>query len=150
MDKVNELQEIFLAELYEYEADPPMTDEERTLLLEWVQSGHSVHDNPYMGVYEGGAPIDFIDAHREMEEMDREFEALSDEERGRFIRTWYHEETVDDLRLEIDELSSRLGVYEWVLRKYHLIEIADAEYEEARQRRISFELSIDSDKEVPF
>ena len=77
-------------------------------------------------------------------------EALSDEERGRFIRKWYHEETVDDLRLEIDELSSRLGVYEWVLRKYHLIEIADAEYEEARQRRISFELSIDSDKEVPF
>ena len=45
-------------ELKEYEKTTAMTDEERSVLHEWVRAGNSVHENASMAVYEGGRPMD--------------------------------------------------------------------------------------------
>lgn len=54
-------------ELEEYEETTPMTDEERSVLHEWVDAGNSVHDNSADAVYEGGRTMDFLDVYREEE-----------------------------------------------------------------------------------
>ena len=63
-------------ELKEYEKETPMTDEERDALHEWVDDGHSVHENPRCGVWDGNVPIDFLDTYRwEKEEAEEHAKA---------------------------------------------------------------------------
>ena len=143
------IQTYLLRELKEYEACTPMNEDERKALHEWVEKGHSLHTNPYDGVYEGGYPMDFLDAYRDMEEMENEFRAMSSEEQERFIREYRGEETIEDLRLKISELESKINVYEWVLGKYHLMKEAMNEVKEAHRRSEEFASRM-STEEVPF
>lgn len=53
-------------ELEEYEAVTPMTEEEREALHEWVALGKSVHDNGWYACWDGGIPMDFLDAYRQI------------------------------------------------------------------------------------
>ena len=57
-------------ELKEYEQTfTDLTDEERNELHEWVTDGNSVYDNPYLIVYDGGRPVDYIEAIRTIEDL---------------------------------------------------------------------------------
>ena len=57
-------------ELKEYERTfTDLTDEERSELCEWVSNGNSVYDNPYLIAYDGGRPVDYIEAIRTAEEI---------------------------------------------------------------------------------
>ena len=61
-------------ELKEYERSiVDLTDEERRSLYEWVSDGNSVYDNPCHMAYEGGYPVDYIEAIRTIEEMREEY-----------------------------------------------------------------------------
>ena len=76
-------------ELADYEESTPMTDEERQALHEWVASGRSVHDNGSYACWEGGEPMDFLDVYR-AEKNEQEFvDALSDEDRKRYLQEQY-------------------------------------------------------------
>ena len=125
-------------ELREYEAITSMDEDERSALHLWVEKGNSVHANPYGAVYEGGIPMDFLDAYRDVEEQEREFREMSSEEQARFVRKYRGEETVEDLKKEIDELEFKLMIYTHVLEKYDLMDYAKAEMQNAKQRSMEF------------
>ena len=146
--KKNSIKEALLKELREYEAVTPMNEDERSALHMWVNKGNSVHDNPYEAVYEGGIPMDFLDAYRDVEEQEREFREMSPKEQARFIRKYCGEETVDDLKKEIDELEFKLMIYTRVLEEYDLLDQAKAEMLDAQQR--SLEFCANMTEEVPF
>ncbi len=76
-------------ELKEYEKTTPMTDEERSVLHEWVRAGNSVHENAAMAVYEGGRPIDFLDVYREEEEIRRALASRTYEEGSKYLLEEY-------------------------------------------------------------
>jgi hypothetical protein len=147
MKKENK-QGVLLKELREYEISTPMNDDERSALHMWVEKGNSVHDNPYEAVYEGGIPMDFLDAYRDVEEQEREFREMSPEEQERFIRKYCGKETVDDLKQEICDLEFKLMMYERVLEEYKLLDQAKAEILDAQQR--SLEFCANMSEEVPF
>ena len=76
-------------ELKEYEKVTPMTDEEKTVLHEWVRCGHSVHETDSMAVYEGGQPVDFLDVYREDMKIRRALESMSYEEGSKYLLEEY-------------------------------------------------------------
>jgi hypothetical protein len=83
---INEERLLYLKEeLEEYEKVTPMTDDERKALHEWVADGHSVHENGSLGVWDGGAPIDFLDVYRWEQEETEMFNALSEDEKIEFL-----------------------------------------------------------------
>lgn len=77
------------SELREYERVTAMTEEERTVLREWVWEGHSVHENGAMAVHEGGRPVDFLDVYREEEQIRRALASMSYEEGSRYLLEGY-------------------------------------------------------------
>ncbi len=46
-----------------------MTPEERQELLEWIKSGESVRDNPWLMANDYGSPMDYLSARRDAEEL---------------------------------------------------------------------------------
>ena len=76
-----EVRAFLQAQLKEYEANTPMSKEERRELHKWVAKGRSPYDN---GDYICGAdwyPLDFISALRAEKELQDWFESLSEEEK---------------------------------------------------------------------
>ena len=55
-------------QLKEYRKDMVLTNEEVKELEMWVSSGHSPYENPDLVCYEGGFPMDYINAKRFLEE----------------------------------------------------------------------------------
>lgn len=87
---INEERRLYLKEeLKEYEKVTPMTDEEREALREWVADGRSVHENGSYGVWEGGAPIGFLDIYRWEKEEREMVNAMTDEEHSRYLYEEY-------------------------------------------------------------
>ena len=75
-----EVRAFLQAQLKEYEANTPMSKEERRELHKWVAKGRSPYDN---GDYICGAdwnPLDFISALRAEKELQDWFESLSEED----------------------------------------------------------------------
>lgn len=73
---------IFLLEqLKEYEANTPMSKEERKELHDWVAKGRSPYDNGDYICGSGGYPLDFISALRAERELRDWFDSLSEEEK---------------------------------------------------------------------
>ena len=73
---------IFLLEqLKEYEANTPMSKEERKELHDWVAKGRSPYDNGDYICGAGGYPLDFISALRAEKELRDWFDSLSEEEK---------------------------------------------------------------------
>ena len=79
-----ELQELLIEELKEYEKEMKMTKEERKNLHEWVSMGHSPYENSWSACYEGGYPVDYLSAEREMREELEYYESLTDEEKSNY------------------------------------------------------------------
>ena len=76
-------------ELREYEKITPMDSEERRLLREWVAEGHSVHENASLACWEGGIPLDFLDAYRQEKEETDMLAAMSETERQAYLSEQY-------------------------------------------------------------
>ena len=76
-----EVRTFLLEQLKEYEADTPMTKEERKELHEWVAKGRSPYDNGDYICGAGGYPLDFISALRTEKELQEWFDSLSEEEK---------------------------------------------------------------------
>ena len=140
-------------ELEEYEETTPMTDEERSVLHEWVDAGNSVHDNCADAVYEGGRTMDFLDVYREEEYIREKLDSLEGAEKEKYLRELRGEQNEDDLREECSRYWFIIGVYEQVLRRHGLMSEAEAEIQAAEKRSEEFSKSIQEqygDVEMPF
>jgi hypothetical protein len=62
-----------------------ITPVERKSLLEWVNDGNSVYDNPWYVSGEDGWPLNFVDAQRFIDELHGEMMAMTDEEREAYL-----------------------------------------------------------------
>lgn len=147
MKKTKERLQLLRKELEEYEAVTPMTSEERSALQEWVEGGNSVHNNGSMAVYEGGRPMDFLDVHREEEEIRRTLDSLEGKEKDKFLRRLKGEENEDDLREKCDRYWFIIGVYEYVLRRHGLMQEAEEEMKATEKRSEDFLRSIASSED---
>lgn len=76
-----EVRELLLEQLKEYEAMTPMNKEERKALHNWVANGRSPYDNGDYICGDGGFPLDFISALRAEKELQDWFDGLSEEEK---------------------------------------------------------------------
>ncbi len=65
----NERRAILKREAAAYLKANDMTPEERKDLLDWVNSGQSVRDNPWLMVDEHGDPMDYLSAMRMVQEL---------------------------------------------------------------------------------
>ncbi len=140
-------------ELEEYEETTPMTDEERSVLHEWVDAGNSVHDNSADAVYEGGRTMDFLDVYREEEYIREKLDSLEGAEKEKYLRELRGEQNEDDLREECSRYWFIIGVYEQVLRRHGLMSEAEAEIQAAEKRSEEFSKSIQEqygDVKMPF
>ncbi|MCD8300431.1 MAG: hypothetical protein LUC41_04570 [Clostridiales bacterium] len=115
--------------LKEYEAATEMTGSEREALREWVEDGNSVHDIPFMAYTEWGTPMDFLDAYRNEEEIRRDLEKLDEHGCENHLARLRGEDTLDNLREDLDEALRKADVYYRVLIRHGLL--AEAEYEMA-------------------
>lgn len=129
---------LLIKEFEEYVARTPMNDDEFEALTKWVESGNSVHENGSMASYEGGYPMDFLDVYREEEEIRKTLDSLKGKERAKFLRKLRVEKNAEDLQEELDRCLNLLNVYEYVLRKHHLLQEAQDEAEAARIRSEEF------------
>ena len=144
---------LLLKEFEEYVAKTPMNDDEFEALTKWVEAGNSVHENGSMASYEGGYPMDFLDVYREEEEIRQKLDSLEGKEREKFLRELRGEKNAEDLQEELDHCQNLLGVYEYVLRKHHLLQEAQDEAEAARLRSEEFVRACresNADLEMPF
>lgn len=76
-----EVRAFLQAQLKDYEANTPMSKEERRELHEWVAKGRSPYDNGDYICGADGYPLDFISALRTEKELQDWFESLSEEEK---------------------------------------------------------------------
>ena len=134
--KISKEKRRFLSkELKEYENVTPMTDQERTALREWVHAGNSVHENAAMAVYESGRPLDFLDVHREDEELRRVLDSMSYEDGSKYLLEEYgidrdgimtpEAPTYEELKEKADRLCRTCFLYWEFLRARGLREEAD-------------------------
>jgi hypothetical protein len=89
MTKEKEYQAMLDEELKEYLQVTKMTAKERKALRKWVATGHSVHENNAMAVYEGGFPIDFLDIYREEEEIRQATKGMRPEDARKYVMEYY-------------------------------------------------------------
>jgi len=139
-------------ELKEYEKVTEMTEVERLALHEWVADGNSVHENRSMACNEGGGPSDFLDDYRYEEEIRQDLEQLTPKEQENYLARIRGEETIDNLREDLRELSFKANIYYRVLRKYGLIQETEKLLQETKEksRALSECLATQPVDELPF
>lgn len=111
-------------ELMRYEKQTPMTQEERLALHEWVREGNSVYENGSMGSDEKGNPLPFLDVYRYEEKIRSTLEGLDERGRENYLARLRGEDTLDNLREDMQEMQFRLNAYEMVLKKSGLFKDA--------------------------
>lgn len=85
--------------LKEYEANTPMTEEERQDLYAWVSEGNDIYSNPSNVASESGREMDFISGIRADAERFEMLSALSPEELADILG-WNNPAPEDDLLLD--------------------------------------------------
>lgn len=103
MDILKDRQQLLRQELEEYETITPMTDDEREALHWWVDKGHSVHENWSLACWEGGAPIDFLDVYREEIEEKVLLDAMTEDERTKYLRNMYGYDSNAESAMSMEE-----------------------------------------------
>ena len=112
-------------ELMKYEMNTEMTDDERTALREWVLDGNSVHDNSSMAYTEHGGPCDFLNVYRYEKGIRSDLEKLTPKEQKNYLARLRGEDTIDNLREDLDKLFFKAQIYEHVIREHGLLEEAN-------------------------
>lgn len=126
-------------ELMKYETITEMTDDERAALRKWVLDGNSVHDNGSMAYTECGVPCDFLDVYRYEKEIRSNLVKLSPREQENYLARLRGEDTIDNLREDLNKLFFKAGIYEQVLREHHLLEEANLRINAAEDKRLRLE-----------
>lgn len=105
-----EVRELLAHQLKEYEQDFTMTKEERKQLHNWVASGHSPYDNGDY-IYGAGIPLDFISALRAIQEEEKKFSNLSEEEKQSEIASvcYQYDTLLDEISFEADSFCQFSG-----------------------------------------
>ena len=85
--------------LKEYEANTPMTEEERQELYAWVSEGNDIYSNPSNVASESGWEMDFISGIRADAEQYERLSAMSPEELADELG-WNRPIDEDDLLLD--------------------------------------------------
>lgn len=111
-------------ELLEYESHTQMTEQERQALHEWVHDGSSVYENDSMGTDETGRPLSFLDVYRYEKEIRDTLEKMDPKSRENYLARLRGEDTIDNLREDLQELHFRMDAFERVLRKHGLLQEA--------------------------
>lgn len=111
-------------ELLEYENHTQMTEQERQALHEWVHDGNSVYENGSMGTDEAGRPLALLDVYRYEKEIRDTLEKLDPKSRENYLARLRGEDTIDNLREDLQELNLRMDAFERILRKYDLLQEA--------------------------
>ena len=125
MKNRNEEQEASLwEELLEYERHTQMTQQERQALHAWVHAGNSVYENGSMGTDETGRPLAFLDVYRYEREIRDTLEKLDAESRENYLARLRGEDTIDNLREDLQKVHLRMDAFERILRKYGLLQEA--------------------------
>ncbi|MFA9466385.1 MAG: hypothetical protein ACERKN_19150 [Velocimicrobium sp.] len=143
-------------ELMKYEKNTEMTDDERKALREWVLDGNSVHDNGSMAYTEHGVPCDFLDVYRYEEGIYSDLEKLSPKEQENYLARLRGEDTIDNLREDLDKLFFKSQIYELVLGDHCLIEEANLRIKAAEDKLLKQKQQFNewrmenTDKELPF
>lgn len=143
-------------ELIEYEKNTEMTEEEQKALREWVQAGNSVHDNSSMACTGSGEPSDFLDVYRYEEEIRRDLEKLSPREQTNYLARLRGEDTMDNLREDLNSLQFQTSIYEQVLRENGLFNAAKLKIKQAKKeaeesaRQFKEWRSAHPEEELPF
>ena len=98
-----EVRAFLQAQLKEYEANTPMSKEERRELHEWVAKGRSPYDNGDYICGAGGYPLDFISALRAEKELQDWFDSLSEAEKEaeRQGRSYQYATETDEIYFDI-------------------------------------------------
>ena len=99
-------------EMLEYEKQTQMTEEERHALHEWVLDGNSVYENSSMGTDETGRPLAFLDVYRYEKEIRDTLEKLDAKGRENYLARLRGEDTIDNLREDLQETHFRLDACE--------------------------------------
>ncbi len=136
-------------ELKEYEKITPMTKEERRELHEWVEAGHSVHENTCCAVEDGNRPIDFLDIYREEEALRKATAGMESNEARKYVLDYYgwteeetekEEYTVETLKDRVRELERERFYLEEFIGKKGFWKEAQKYIEECRGEPIPFEI----------
>ena len=84
----------------DYVKSTPMNKKERQALKEWVETGYSVYQNPYNGVYDGNVSIEFLTIYRDLEKIKQQANGNEDE-RIRLEKEYFGYAD-DDLNMQYD------------------------------------------------
>lgn len=140
----NKIRELNI-ELKEYLKETSVTQEEKAALEKWVAAGHSVHENEMMAVYDGNRPIDFLNIHRELENIRKATEGMPPEEAKRYADAYFGWEegteeplTVERLKEKVNEMTFKICAYETVIAKFHLQEQAQKALCDIRETGLPF------------
>ena len=141
-----------IKEFYKYEKEHELNNDEKSALLAWVQAGNSVHENPSLAENGHGNYIDFIDDYRHDEEIRNTINSLSPKERENYIARLRGEDTIDNLRADLDEMHFKLLIMEKVLKRHGLMdEVTEMINESIKvSENISNAISQISFDELPF
>ena len=116
-----------------------MTETERNALHEWVAAGNSVHENTCNAEDGHGNYMDFLDIYREEQDIRDTLSSMNTEEQEEYLAKLRGEDTIKSLKKRLDELLYKTDVYEKVLKKYDLVEEAEALIEEGRALSKAFD-----------
>lgn len=134
-------------ELQEYENRTQMTQQERQALHEWVLAGNSVYENGSLGTDEKGMPLAFLDVYRYEKEIQDTLKKLDTKGRENYLARLRGEDTIDNLKKDLQELHFRMDAFERVLRKHGLLREALELMESWRSRPLHLPETMD---ELPF
>lgn len=141
--KMNKDEQLLLIEeLNEYEKYTELSDSEKEDLHKWVSAGNSVHENGCQAVDDHGDYLDFIEVYREEQYISDRLSTMNEEEQEDFVAELRGEDTIRTLRRKYNDICFRKNVYEYVLRKHHLLDEAVREMDAARERSRAFSESM--------
>ena len=139
MNLTSDRQRFLQDELNTYEKTTQMTETERNALHEWVAAGNSVHENTCNAEDGHGNYMDFLDIYREEQDIRDTLSSMNTEEQEEYLAKLRGEDTIKSLKKRLDELLYKTDVYEKVLKKYDLVEEAEALIEEGRALSKAFD-----------
>ena len=87
----NEIQQLNMRELADYEEKVPMTPAEKRILRKWVASGHSVKEHPasrYVSLYGAWPPPDFLTVYRMDKEIQRGLKGKTKAEQVSYLKRY--------------------------------------------------------------
>lgn len=105
----DEARQYLLERLDKYECEIAMTKPEREELHKWVSEGHDPYSCGSSWYNENGSEMDFVNSLRMDEDMRKQIESMTEEERAEFLG--WNDSPSDSVKLESDTVPAwRTGI----------------------------------------